>query len=148
MSDITRAQLGKANRALKKTGNATPTEGQKEELILFFLSLGIDPALETSSVLAKKFRLRQTPPPPAALSPVSPPPTPAPKTKTKAGDETNKTRGKVIRGLRKAGYPEASELLITEALNFFITKGINPLKHASKTLANRLRNFKPRGRHP
>jgi hypothetical protein len=139
MSDITRAQLGKANRALKKLGNATPTEAQKKELILFFLALAIDPALETSSVLAKKFRLRQIPPP-AAPTPVSPAP-PAPKAKT--GDETAKTRGKIVRGLRKAGYPDASELLIAEALNFFTGKGINPLAHASKTLANRLRGFKP-----
>ena len=142
MSDITRAQLGKANRALKKLGNATPTEKEKEEMVLLFLSLGIDPALESSSFLAKKFRLRSTPPP-TALSPISPAPPPAPAAKAKSGDETSKTRGKIVRGLRKAGYPEASELLIAEALGFLTTKGINPLAHASKTLANRLRSFKP-----
>jgi hypothetical protein len=150
MSDITRAQLGKANRALKKLGNATPTEEEKEKMVLLFLSLGIDPALKSSSFLAKKFRLRQTPPPsaslvPSTVTPSSSPPAPALslKAKTKTLDETAKTRGKVVRGLRKAGYPEASELLIAEALNFLTGKGINPLAHASKTLANRLRAFKP-----
>jgi hypothetical protein len=142
MSDITRAQLGKANRALKKLGNATPTEAEKENLVLLFLSLGIDPALETSSILARKFRLRSTPPPAALSSPVAPV-APAPPTKAKTSNEASKTRGKIVRGLRKAGYPEASELLITEALNFLTGKGINPLAHASKTLANRLRPFKP-----
>ena len=141
MSDITRAQLGKANRALKKLGNATPTEKEKGEMVLLFLSLGIDPALESSSFLAKKFRLRSIPPP--ALSPIAPVPVTAPAAKAKGGDEIAKTRGKVVRGLRKAGYPEASELLIAEALSFLTGKGINPLKHASKTLANRLRSFKP-----
>src|ERR1700757_1017646 len=140
MSDITRAQLGKANRALKKLGKTSPTETEKEELVLFFLSLNINPALESSSFLAKEYRLRKTAPP--ALNPVAP--TRAPATKTKnGGDETAKTRGKVVRALRKAGYPEASELLIAEAFNFFTAKRITPLKHASKTLANWLRSFKP-----
>jgi hypothetical protein len=141
MSGITRAQLGKANRAFKKLGNATPTEKEKEEMVRFFLSLGIDPAQGTSSSLAKQFRLRKTSSP--VLNPLSPP-APALVPKTKTDDEASlKTRGKVVRGLRKAGYPDASELLIKEALNFLTAKGINPLRHASKTLANRLRAFKP-----
>jgi hypothetical protein len=140
MSDITRAQLGKANRALKKLGHDTPTEAQKEELIRFFLTRNVEPALKSSSFLAKEFRLGRNPP--ALLTPVPPAATtPVPKAKT--GNEATKLRGKLIRGLRKAGYPEASELLIAEALDFFIGKGIEPLRHASKTLANRLRTFKP-----
>ena len=139
MSAITRAQLGKANRALKKTGNAAPTDAEKEEVVLFFLSRDVNPALESSSFLAKQLRLRQNPP--AAPTPVPPPQTPAPK--GKASNETDKTRAKLVRALRKAGYPEASELLIAEALDFFTAKGVKPLKHASKTLANWLRSFKP-----
>jgi hypothetical protein len=72
MSDITRAQLGKANRALKKLGNATPTEGQKEEMILLFLSSYR--GSRKPSFLVMKYRLRITPP--AALNPIAPAPRP------------------------------------------------------------------------
>jgi hypothetical protein len=140
MSDITRAQRGKANRALKKTGNATPTEAEKEELVLFFLSRNIDPALNSSSFLAREFRLREIPPV-VVLTTVPPPAAPPPKPKKQ--DETTATRSKLTRALRKAGYAEPSELLIGEALDFFTAKGVIPLRHASKTLANWLRPFKP-----
>lgn len=145
--EFTRAQLGKANRALKKLGTISPTETAKEELLRFFLSFGTDPALKSSSFLAKEFRLHgggggsgESSAIPA-LNPL-PPAKPAP-VKPKAEDESAKTRGKLMRALRKAGYPEASELLIGEALDFFTVKGVTPLRHASKTLANWLRTFKP-----
>src|SRR5215467_11160920 len=110
MSDITRAQRGKANRALKKCGNAAPTEAQKEEVVLFFLARNINPALKSSSFLTREFRLRVIPPVP--LTAVPPPAAaaaaPAP-TKPKTQNEATATRSKLTRALRKAGYPEPSE---------------------------------------
>jgi hypothetical protein len=53
---ITKGQLGKANRTLKKLGITFPSLEQKEELVRAFFSLGINPTLKTSSFLANHIR--------------------------------------------------------------------------------------------
>jgi hypothetical protein len=56
---ITRKQLGKADRALKKLGLPLPSLAQKEELVRYFLNRGIDPAEHTSPSLAKQIRAQK-----------------------------------------------------------------------------------------
>jgi hypothetical protein len=53
---ISRGQLGKANRALKKLGVSLPSLEEKEKVVRFFLNRGINPTLQTSSSLAKQIR--------------------------------------------------------------------------------------------
>jgi len=53
---LTRGQLGKADRALKRLGVPAPSREQKEELVRYFLDQGVDPILRTSASLAKAIR--------------------------------------------------------------------------------------------
>ena len=53
---ISRGQLGKANRALKKLGVSLPSLEEKERAVRFFLNRGIDPILYSSASLAKQIR--------------------------------------------------------------------------------------------
>src|ERR1700741_398586 len=56
LTGITRGQLGKADRALRKLGIPLPSLEQKEKLVRFFLDRSINPIAHTSSSLARQVR--------------------------------------------------------------------------------------------
>ena len=56
---ISRGQLGKADRALKKLGISLPSLEEKEKVVRFFLNRGINPIAHTSSSLARQIRSLQ-----------------------------------------------------------------------------------------
>jgi hypothetical protein len=56
---ISRGQLGKAARALKKLGVSLPSLEEKEKVVRFFLNRGINPIAHTSSSLARQIRSLQ-----------------------------------------------------------------------------------------
>lgn len=58
-SPITKGQLGKIDRALKKLGIPSPSLAQKEELVRFFLNEGINPLMHTSSSIKNQIRARE-----------------------------------------------------------------------------------------
>jgi transposase len=66
MFEVTRKQLGKIDRALRRLGKPAPTKEEKEEFVRFFLSEGIDPALTNSAFLAEQMKNGKKPDAPLA----------------------------------------------------------------------------------
>ncbi len=54
--EFSQGQMGKANRALKRLGNPSPSEEDKAAFARFFTNIGIDPMQLTSRNLAKLYK--------------------------------------------------------------------------------------------
>ena len=132
MSDhITRAELGKVNRALKKIGIDKPSLNERQQAVIYLREKLISIIDRSSTFLSKVLRARIR----VSSSPII--------ILQHSAKEDAKIHSKMTLSLRKAGYDEPSEQLIEKACHYLNGLEIDPLIHQCRTLGQWLRDFEP-----